>query len=766
MDSDDVSESSASISLLVYVQGKQAPHRLNSEATSINQLKKELKAALMDDDTAEMILSFYDTEFQEYVFLDDLRQLGSKAKVMIFQEDPKRSSSRLSPRSLAEIYLMLRDPQRGIKVKSRVLKFKTYNNCVSGADICDWMGLTQHVDRAEAVLIGAALLKEHYIHHVTYSCPFEDKSNCLYQFQNLGDLSRADKIPKYDCDEIMLGLLSSSKGIQMKCIKDGFKKYKDCFTGTEAVNWISTNLNIRRNVAISIGSKLMGHGFFHHVTHSRPFADEPFIYTTMGGKRPQYEFPAQRIVRLLQQLKADDMFHGSESEIDYVIRALGQGSRTLFNVSVEELLADAKADRETSSLVLSHTGSSSSLPTFPKKKIMDASGESLDSRRLSIPHMSDPLHKMLEKVFDWNFDIFKFFELAAENGLPLLAATIFQKHDLFKKLNISHDKFNNLFHAISKGYRKENPYHNCVHAADVLQTTNYFLSRGRFSQLPNDVEIAACLFSAAAHDIDHPGFNNAFLINSRSPLAIRYNDLSVLENHHCATAFSILLQPENNIFCNVSQETFNQIRKVVIKIILSTDFGKHFDYVGQFKSATANVDVDMQKQEIKDLYLEICVKCADISHAAKQLPIHLDWTNCVTEEFYHQGDEEKRLGMNVSPLMDRITGNVAKSQIGFINFMVMPLYECWVEEFEEYQECAEQLFSNLNYWKHELEKQLPPPSTQSKEETTEKPGENKKKSKATEDKDSEKRKKEKRSKTSSTSGGGGVAPNPAVLQNA
>jgi len=63
------------------------------------------------------------------------------------------------------------------------------------------------------------------------------------------------------------------------------------------------------------------------------------------------------------------------------------------------------------------------------------------------------------------------------------------------------------------------------------------------------------------------------------------------------------------------------------------------------------------------------------------------------------------LGMNVSPLMDRITGNVAKSQIGFINFMVMPLYEIWVEEFEDFKECYQQMGSNLEYWKNELEKQ-------------------------------------------------------------
>lgn len=39
-------------------------------------------------------------------------------------------------------------------------------------------------------------------------------------------------------------------------------------------------------------------------------------------------------------------------------------------------------------------------------------------------------------------------------------------------------------------------------------------------------------------------------------------------------------------------------------------------------------------------------------------------------EFWMQGDREKELGLPVTMLCDRRTTNVAKSQIGFIDFMV------------------------------------------------------------------------------------------------
>lgn len=53
-----------------------------------------------------------------------------------------------------------------------------------------------------------------------------------------------------------------------------------------------------------------------------------------------------------------------------------------------------------------------------------------------------------------------------------------------------------------------------------------------------------------------------YQINARTELAVRYNDISPLENHHCAVAFQILAQPECNIFANVQPDGFKQIRQV------------------------------------------------------------------------------------------------------------------------------------------------------------------------------------------------------------
>jgi hypothetical protein len=84
-----------------------------------------------------------------------------------------------------------------------------------------------------------------------------------------------------------------------------------------------------------------------------------------------------------------------------------------------------------------------------------------------------------------------------------------------------------------------NSYHNAYHAADVVQTALVVMastqqrlssaapSTSAAAARPNPftrLEQFAVIFSAAVHDLGHPGVNNDFLVRSRAPMAVRYND--------------------------------------------------------------------------------------------------------------------------------------------------------------------------------------------------------------------------------------------------
>lgn len=78
------------------------------------------------------------------------------------------------------------------------------------------------------------------------------------------------------------------------------------------------------------------------------------------------------------------------------------------------------------------------------------------------------------------------------------------------------------------------------------------------------------------HDLEHPGLNNLYQINAGTQLAIRYNDISVLENHHCAKAFELLAQPECNVLVPFTAEHRKYLRRAIIAMVLATDMSVHF----------------------------------------------------------------------------------------------------------------------------------------------------------------------------------------------
>lgn len=67
--------------------------------------------------------------------------------------------------------------------------------------------------------------------------------------------------------------------------------------------------------------------------------------------------------------------------------------------------------------------------------------------------------------------------------------------------------------------------------------------------------------------------------------AVLYNDRSVLENHHAASAWNLYLsRPEYNFLLNLDHVEFKRFRFLVIETILATDLKKHFDFLAEFNA--------------------------------------------------------------------------------------------------------------------------------------------------------------------------------------
>ena len=97
------------------------------------------------------------------------------------------------------------------------------------------------------------------------------------------------------------------------------------------------------------------------------------------------------------------------------------------------------------------------------------------------------------------------------------------------------------------------------------------------------------------------------------------------------------------------------------------------------------------------------MKCADVSNPTEDFGLYKEWCTRVLDEMLLQGDREKSLGLPVSPFMDRDTLNVPSSQIGFIEFVIYPLFDAF-KKYVNAQHCLEGLDRNRQYWLAEKEK--------------------------------------------------------------
>ena len=104
------------------------------------------------------------------------------------------------------------------------------------------------------------------------------------------------------------------------------------------------------------------------------------------------------------------------------------------------------------------------------------------------------------------------------------------------------------------------------------------------------LEVFVLIVSCICHDLDHPGYNNIYQINARTELALRYNDISPLENHHCSVAFRVLESPECNILSSLDAATFRTVREGIIRCILATDMARHNEILSQFTDIVPEFD--------------------------------------------------------------------------------------------------------------------------------------------------------------------------------
>jgi hypothetical protein len=240
----------------------------------------------------------------------------------------------------------------------------------------------------------------------------------------------------------------------------------------------------------------------------------------------------------------------------------------------------------------------------------------------------------------------------------------------------------------------EVPYHNLHHATNVLHTTYMLLDKCDLlcDKLNADV-LFGILIAALVHDIGHPGNNNMFEINTLSELAFKYNDMSVLEQHHCALAFELMKKHDLN--SHMKRDDFCVFRKTIVTCILGTDMAHHKAST-EFLKTKKTTGFDFNNLDEQILACKFLLHAADIGNPIQNTEICEEWSVLVSQEFHNQAVKESELGLTPSHSINNCEMNFYFGEIKYIQYICKPYWEELVAIFPQLSYELEKINTNLS----------------------------------------------------------------------
>ncbi|CAE7604830.1 PDE7A [Symbiodinium natans] len=214
-----------------------------------------------------------------------------------------------------------------------------------------------------------------------------------------------------------------------------------------------------------------------------------------------------------------------------------------------------------------------------------------------------------------------------------------------------------------------NPYHGPSHVVDILQFLVTLLEETGLDRVLTPEFRAVLFLAGAAHDVDHTGTTNAFLVSLGHTYVEEAEDgVGPMESHSAQRAAALL---EERLHLPRSK-----LRDAVKATIHGTDLARHQQIVDAFQDemeaalTEEAVDAFFSPQSAQgQLLLQLLLKAGDVSNPTRPLATAKAWNQQVYQEFYAEGDQVLSAGGKPNPLHDRRTNSIPKSSVGFINWV-------------------------------------------------------------------------------------------------
>lgn len=268
-------------------------------------------------------------------------------------------------------------------------------------------------------------------------------------------------------------------------------------------------------------------------------------------------------------------------------------------------------------------------------------------------------------------------------ALTKLVFYLFNYFGFLEDFNISNETFFHFIFELKRTYNQV-PYHNWIHACDVAQFLSYELCTSNADKLFTQIELFTLLTSALCHDANHDGFNKNISLNSEIPLTMLFKEKSFIETHHCFVSIGILTREESNIMASLSSSDYKMMWNLMIKLIYSTDMAAHFQLISNANEILDKKLFSFDNDDHRIMAMELLLKAADISNVSRPFTLADKWCDLILDEIGRSNDAE-----NYKPM----------SQIGFYNFICIPLYQTVAKIFPDLEVNLNSVKSNLEVWK-------------------------------------------------------------------
>lgn len=113
------------------------------------------------------------------------------------------------------------------------------------------------------------------------------KTKRSHRFEPLqaGAAARGFRLSSVNLDSLCVAMRSANGGVQIQDRMHRLQRYKNCFVGREAIDWMCAEMGISRAQALQLGQRLSSLGMIKHVHDEHDFEDAYLFYVFVHGER-------------------------------------------------------------------------------------------------------------------------------------------------------------------------------------------------------------------------------------------------------------------------------------------------------------------------------------------------------------------------------------------------------------------------------------------------------------------------------------------------